>query len=367
MNPRILRALVMTLMATIAAGICLPLAAQLTEPRLIKIIDTKKDLPQLAAWAPDGIHLAYGTERELLSRAARRGVEDAPRAYPAEVWLWRLDEPDKKPKRLLDYREVRALNYRIDRLSWSPDGKLLAAEMTHRRLGTATFFFNQKGKKARLGGHKRFNFVMGYGGGWMGDSLNYGLLVEAEKPRLLHQVELLRVEGGRVLERFRHDFFTAVAWLPNRKKIAGIKRDRDFEEPPLLVLGDLDKSTLEELGEVDDYQGRLAALPDEKHISYFTAYDTLTVRSIESGEITATLPAPMGAYQWSPAGDAVYYLEPEEIGDTTGRLTRVDLESGEKTEILGAVLHDFWFSPDASHVAVLTARGTQKLKIYRLR
>ncbi len=358
-------AIILLSLLTVAAGAFLLLALE-REPQLLITVDTKKDLPQLAAWSPDGQRLAFGTERELNPFRARAG-EDAPRFYPAEVWLLEMAKLNKKPRRLLDYREVRSLNYRIDRLSWAPDGTRLAAEMTHRRLGTATFFFTEKGKLARLGGNKRFNFVMGYGGGWMADSVNYGLLTEALPPKLLHQVSLLRVDGGRLLARFRPDTFAAVAWLPQKQQIVGIKRDREFAEPPQLVLGDLGKSTLKELGEEPDFQGRLAVSPDEKLVSFFTAYDTLTVKNIETGEKAASLPVPLGAYKWSPLGDAVYYLEPAEIGDNTGRLMRVDLVTKQKSEVLGPLLYDFWLSPDASHIAVVTATEETELRIYRLR
>ena len=95
--------------------------------------------------------------------------------------------------------------------------------------------------------------------------------------------------------------------------------------------------------------------------------DTLTVKNIETGEKAASLPVPLGAYKWSPLGDAVYYLEPEEIGDNTGRLLRVDLETKQKSEVLGPLLYDFWLSPDASHIAVVTATEETELRIYRLR
>ena len=355
------------LFLTAALSFAVPAAAQFAEPRLIKTLDGGKDLPQLAAWSPDGLLLAYGTERELTPRRFRGDPADMPRFYPAEVWLVDMAKLDKKPKRLLDYREIRALNYRIDRLEWSPNGEMLSAEMTHRRLGTAIFFFNQKGKLARLGGNKRLNFVMGYGGGWMADSLNYGLLEEAYPPRLLHQVRLLRVGGGRVLSRFTKYYFAAVAWLPGKQQIVAIKRDRDFADTPKLVLGTLSDGTLEEVGDADDYQGRLAASPDETRISYFTAFDTLSVKSIESGETVARVPVPMGAYKWSPNGDAIYFLNTEEIGDTIGELTRVDLATGKSSEVLVEKLYDFWLSPDASHVAVLTAGRDTVLKIYQLR
>ena len=359
----------LALLALIAPGICAASAASVNvaaqEPELIATFDAGEDLPVLAAWAPDGRRLAYGTERELKSRRARPG-DDSPRYYPGEVWLADLDRLNKKPKRLLDYREVRALEYRIETLSWSPDGNSLAAEMTHKRLGTATFFFTAKGSLVKIGGRSRRNFVFGYGGGWVDEGQSYGLLEEAFPPRVLHSVKLLRVVGGRVLGRFPNDRFAAVVWLPSRGQMAAVRRDADFEDDPELVVGTLADGTLETLGAIPDYQGRLATVPGEQHVSYFIGADELAVRPLSLDAIHTSLPVPMGKYKWSPAGDAVYYLEPDEPGENTGRLRRVDRESKEDRQVLVETLWDFWVSPDGTHVAVLTAGKDPVLKVYRL-
>ena len=336
------------------------------EPKLIATFDAGKDLPVLAAWGPDGRLLAYGTERELKSRRARPG-DDSPRYYPAEVWLADLDRLNKKPKRLLDFREVRALDYRIESLLWSPDGRSLAAEMTDKGGDTATFFFTSKGVLVKIGGRSRRNFVRGYGGGWVDEGTSYGLLAEEFAPRVLHSVRLLRIVGGRILGRFPNDRFAAVAWLPSRGQMVAVRRDVNFEEAPELVIGTLADGRLESLGAIPEYQGRLQAVPGEREVSFFTGSDELTIRELTPEGATRTLPVPMRDYKWSPAGDAVYYMEPEQDDKPTGLMMRVDAATGGRAQVLVESLWNFWISPDGTHAAVLTAGKDPVLKVYKIR
>lgn len=354
-----------------AAGVLL--CAQEPVPRLIKTIESGagESIPVIAAWSPNGELLAFGTERRLRPRGVDRDSDIGPTFYSGELFLVNMNRLKKKPKRLLKFRDVfsrarRRFNYYVEALRWSPDGSKLAAELSNDEGQSATFFVTAKGKLARLGGNKRDNFIMGYGGGWLGDSLNYGVLHEAVPPRMLHQVELLRVEGGRMRSFFTKQMFVAVAWLPRKHQVALIERDREFAEAPQLVLGDLRSGKRTELGEISEYQGRLAAAPDENRISYFVGADELAIRALEPDAPFTTVPVPMGPYKWSPAGDAIFYLQPDEIGVPTGRLLKLDLATRETSRVLVETLYDFWLSPDGKRVAVLTAGKNPVLKLYQL-
>ncbi len=361
-------------LAAALAPLAPPLAGQAEQtpfPRPVATIETGEDMPVVAAWSPDSERLAYGTE--ILVERKRSpmayGDEKFRRYYPGEVWLVTLAEMEKKPKRILRYRFLRRafgdFSYTVNAVSWSPDGSKLALELTNENKESAVFFFTTKGKRIKLS--RRSNFTFGYGGAWLADNESYAMLHESVKPRLLHQVGVLRSVAGRTMALFRYRSFAAVAWLAKKQQVVAAERDRDFADPPQLILGDLKTGKAEVLAEVADYLGGLQAAPDENRVSYFVGQDTLAVRELTPDAEVATFPVPLGRYQWAPTSDAIFFLQPEKLGGRTGRLLRLHLGDPEPRKVLDDVLHNFWLAPDGRHLAVLTAGLEPKLKIYRLK
>ncbi|MEE9234203.1 MAG: hypothetical protein V3U28_02030 [Candidatus Acidoferrales bacterium] len=333
---------------------------------LVKTIETKDDLAIIAAWAPDGRRLAYGTELRIRRRSA--GVREA-YVYPGEVWVTEVDDEDRR--RILKhdaFRDRRGdfFSFSVERLGWSPDGQRLLVELTDEEKSTATFFLTHKGKKVKVGESSR-NFVAGYGGAWLGDSQSVGLLEEALAPRLLHRVQVVRVRGGRVLPLFPHHVFAAVAWLPRAQQMVGVERDPEFARPPQLARGDLRSGELELLAEVEDYIGGLQASPDETRVSYFVGQEELAVRVLAADSPVEHWPVPFGRYQWWPRRGAVLFIEPEAPGERSGWLTAYDPARDRKQRVLPQEkIQDFWVSPHGQHVAVLTVGLRPRMKIYRL-
>ena len=342
--------------------------AQAPALELVTTLETGDDLPVLAAWSPDGQRLAYGTEKQVRERRPPTLDDREAYRYPGEVWLTDFVE---KPRRLFKHERFRdwvgnVPSYYVTQLEWSPDGSKLAVEVTDEGGESAVFLITSEGKAVRVGS-SRANFYPGYGAGWLGDSESLALLGEASKPRLLHQVYLLRVTGGRDVELFRGKTFTAAAWLPAARKAVLVEQDSKYADPPRLVLGDLEKGTLEPLDPLaDGYLGRLSVTPDESRVSYFVGQNKLAVRGLGVDDKAEGWPVPLGRYQWLNSG-AVLYLELEDKGQRTGWLTLYEGASNTKTRLLPeTVLYDFWVSPDGTRVAVLTAGPTPHLRIYKL-
>lgn len=329
---------------------------------LVARVDTGEDLAVAAAWSPDGRILAYGTEKRLRER---RVTSDEPDFfYPGEVWL--RDPDEDKPKRILKHNLLGEQSFRVERLTWSPDGSKLVVELTDDRKNAAAFLFTSEGKRIKLGKGKA-NFVEGYGAGWLADNETLGLLNEAVNPRLLHSVRVLRITGRRELFLFRGKTFAAVAWFRRSQRAAMVARDREFSEPPELVLGNLDSGELESLGELNEgYLGGLAVSPDETKLSYFVGQERLAVRGLNPEAEVEYWPIPFGRYEWTPSG-GVLFVEPRELGRRMGWLTYYDPAQEKKVRLLPEeLIHDFWPSPDGQQVAVLTAGLKPELRIYRL-
>lgn len=345
-------------------------AGQAQGPALevVTTLETGDDLAVLAAWSPDGQRLAYGTEKQVRERNAPSLDDRQTYRYPGEVWLTDFVE---KPRRLFKHDRFRdwvgnAPSYYVTRLDWSPDGTKLAVEVTDETGESAVFLVTAEGKAARIGS-SRVNFYPGYGAGWLDDSASLAVLNEASKPRLLHEVYLLRVTGGRDVQLFRGKTFAAAAWLPKAHKAVLVEQDREYVEPPRLMLGDLEKGTLVPLDPLDDgFLGRLALTPDESKVSYFVGQNKLAVRGLGAEEKAEQWPIPLGRYQWL-SSSALLFIEPEVRGQATGWLTLYDRATDSKTRLLEeTTLYDFWASPDGTRVAVLTAGPAPHLRIYKL-
>ncbi len=322
----------------------------------------------VAAWAPDGQRLAYGTEKRIQQKRSPLSVYEGPQhSYPGEVWV---ADFVGKPKRVLKSnilrdREGNFFSFSVERVAWSPDGTKLLVEITDERKTAATFFLTDEGKRVQLGGEGP-NAVRGYGAEWLSDNETAGMLDEATAPQLLHRVKVVRVTGGRSLPLYEGRVFAAVAWLPQARKMVGVERDLDFVRTPKLVVGDLDKGTVVALGEVREYVGGLRVTPDESKVSYFVGNEKLAVRGLASDAAVETYPIPLGRYAWAGTS-AVVFIEPQKPGGRAGWLALYDLATKQKSRPLGdELVQDFWVTPDGRQVAVLTTGLSPQIRIYKL-
>ena len=324
------------------------------------VLTVGSDEPVLtAALSADG-RLAYAIEKtvDYGQRRQRR----------VEVYAMLPDGGEKKRIIPDDYfRDSedpnRVLHVTVERLEWSPDGSRLAVEVTAQG-GTATFFFKSTGGALRIRGGG--NVVSGYGARWLGDNGSLGILEEAVSPRLLHRVLVLRVEAGRTIPLFRPRTFAGVAWVPGRMQVVLVERDRDFADPPRLLVGDLASGGVSDLGPEPDYLGGLRAAPDGERFSYFAGQKKLVVRKL-TGAVERTISIPFTRYEWLPTGGALAYLEPQGPGLRAGWLAVWNPQTQTSERLVPEErISDFWLAPDGSHVAILTAEEVPALKVYRL-
>ena len=321
-------------------------------------VTTGDDIPLVAAWSPDGQRLAYATDKEVKERGERH--------YRGEVWVTDLAG---KQKRIVKEDFLRGFEagatFRIEALAWAPDGTRLAVEVLDAKKKPGVFLFTDQGQEVELGSSDTNGFA-GYGAAWLGDNQTLGALAETAEPRVLQKIFLVRVAGGLTIPLFAGRVFSAVAWLAGQPRAVVVEQDPEYSRPPQLMLADLEKATLEPLGELASYLGGLGATPDEASVSYFTGSETLLVRPLGGAGKSQSLPIPFGRTVWMGTTGAVLFLEPEAPGERRGWLTRYDPAAKTKTRLLEEPIQNFWVAPDARHVAVLTAEVEAKLKIFRL-
>jgi hypothetical protein len=339
------------------------LAAAQSRYQVELVLSVASDDPVVtAALSTDG-RVAYATKKSVQygERWQRR----------AEVYVARLAGPAKEKKRIVRdnyFRDAtdprRPLPFAVERLAWSPDGSGLAVEMAPTGEATATFFFKSTGGEMKLGSGG--NGVGGYGATWLAEGRSVGLLEEGVSPRLLHRVLVVRMEAGRAVGLFRPRTFAGVAWLSGKMQAVLAERDKDFAQPPRLLLGDLNSGAVTDLGSDPDYLGGLRATPDGERFSYFAGQKKLLLRKL-TGEVAGEIVIPFAHYEWLGASDALIFLDPEKPGVPGGWLAVWDPATQASQRLLpDERIADFWVAPDGSHVAVLTTDEVSQLKIYNL-
>ncbi|MFQ5817143.1 MAG: hypothetical protein ACE5H2_04190, partial [Terriglobia bacterium] len=334
------------LSALLAALLWLPLPAGGQRAfQIVLVLTVPSEEPVLtAALSADG-RVAYAIQKsvEFGERTQRR----------AEVYVMVLTGKQKKKRIVRDTYlrgpRRRPMPFSVERINWSPDASKLAVELRVRRGRTAVFLFKSTGGEVKL--RDRGNSMVGYGATWLADNRSVGILYEAVAPRLLHGVLLVRVEGGRMIRLFRPRNFAAVAWVPGKMQAVLVERDKDFAQPPRLLLGDLSSGEVADLGAAPDYLGGLRTTPDGERFSYFVEQNKLLVRTLR-GEEAGSVAIPFARYEWL-AGGGLVFLEPEKPGLPTGWLAAWDPETQASERLLPEeLIQAFWVAPDGSYLAV---------------
>lgn len=330
---------------------------QAREPELLLTIGDEEVIT--AAWAPDSTRIAYALYREIEVREKKYRRDE----------LWVADLTGKK-KRLVEPDEIwppRAPGgYSMNAISWSPDGTKLAVEATSTEGESVFFLFDQRGKRLRIG--EGAPFAPGYFAAWLGDSESVAYLSEALKPRLLFAVELVRPRAGTGRGLFEGRFFSAAAWQPRGMKAALIERDREFQQLPRLLIGDLSNGEVLSTVELKDgFVGGLRFTSDGQRVAYFVKQRELEVRNVADPSQSQRVRLPLSPYEFTPDGSAIFYLEPERAAARRGRLTRLEVSSAKSERVLGErMLDNFWISADGKLLATIEGELRPVLKVYRL-
>ena len=252
------------------------------------------------AFASDG-RLAYATRRLFKTRLYDLQRDD--------IWL---HGADGKRRRIVNGEKLVRGNvpfsYTVNSLRWSPDGRLLTAELIttavvdpegNTRDAVMTLLLNDDGKEIRIGSGDGV-IEEGTNAAWLADGVTVVFLTEAVKPKLLFSIQSVRPVAGRGGPLFDGRTFLAAAWDARKSIGYGVERDRRMEGPPRLQHLDLMKDAADELVTLDAFAGGLTLSPTGTKVAYYRDHEVLEIRDLAAPTHIARLRVGFGVYEWTP-------------------------------------------------------------------
>jgi hypothetical protein len=329
------------------------------------------------AFAPDG-RIVYAVRRPYKTKKYDLEHDD----------IWMQDSNGKR-RRILQgdkfTRGERPFTYAVDAFRWSPNGRLLLAQLFTTTLlddsgktqdATATLVLEDNGKEVKLGGGDDF-INPGANAEFLPDNLTivYSTPV-AKPPHPLHSFRFTNVKTGPAGECFEGRTFIDSDPLPRTNSAIAVEQDRSQSGPPRLQYLDLLAQENRELATLDGYAGGLAVSPGGHKVAYFIDNEVLEVRNIAEPAYFIRVRVGLGMVRWSPdetqilvkrapekkSGDIVSINLPELTMPIAGKPIPV-LEPTLNPVLHALTFRDFAISPDGRFLAVV-APGKRSLLLF---
>lgn len=282
-------------------------------------------------------------------------------------------------------------SYIVNGLTWSPDGRHIAATMltiaapgaekekedkdderddndqVGRKLSVPTngtkvlALFDDDGHEIRVTGSKTRFIEQASNGTWIADGQTVVYLTGAGP----YQISRVRPADGQTKALFEGHAFDSVVWDAPRNQAYAVGRSLSLSGKTALVqLGLLDE-TVRELARLPEFQGQLTLSPSGNKIGYFVDGDTIEVRDLASPQKPVRVRT--GPAKFEFGGDGQRILLKRGPVDRSGDLVWVGLGDDSWNPILHDVLfHNFEIAPNGDTIVVMDP-GKQVLKIYPLR
>ena len=251
------------------------------------------------AFAPDG-RIVYSVRRQFHTKQYDLERDD--------IWL---QENGGKRRRLLQgekfLRGSTPFTYVIDGFHWSPNGRLILAQLfttTVDEHGAAqdsimTLALEDNGKEIRLSANDSA-LKDAADATWLVDNATIVFLTEVVKPRILFSFKYLNVTAGPTGPVFEGRTFLDSCPIPRSNVAIAVERDRNLTGPPRLQRLELLAQDDRELATLDGYEGGLTVSPSAKKVAYFVDKEVLEVRDLADPNKLARLRVGLGSLQWSP-------------------------------------------------------------------
>ncbi len=373
-----LRTLCLLCALCVTSFLVFPLSASAPAQDLDKPLQSIDEEITSFAFAPDG-RIVYSVYRHFKTKLYDLEHDD----------LW-LQEPGGKRRRLLEGQKFtrgnQPFSYMIDGLRWSPNGRLILAQLFTTTVlddsgktedSFQTLLLDDSGKEIRIA--KGDSVIPGAATAtWLLDNSTIVYLAEAVKPRVLFSLKFTNPTTGSLRSSYEGRTFRDVSWLPGSNSAIAVEQDRAITGPSRLQRLDLLTDTDKELATLDGYEGGLTVSPSGKRVAYFVDKEILEVRDLTSPNRLARLRVGLGVFRWAPdesrillkralekkSGDLVWIALPPLAASAAGH--EIPVAQPTATPILHDLsFRDFAISPDGRFLGVV-APGKRNLLIFPL-
>jgi dipeptidyl aminopeptidase/acylaminoacyl peptidase len=359
-------------------GCCSLPAARAQSPDLEKpLLNIDEDISAFA-FAPDG-RVVYSVRRHFHTKEYELERDD--------IWL---QENGGKRRRLLQgekfLRGNTPFTYTIDGFRWSPNGRLILAQLFTTTVdehgatqdSNMTVALEDSGKEIRLGANDSA-LKDAANASWLVDNATIVYFTEIVKPRILFSFKYVNIAAGPTGPVFEGRTFLDSYPIPRSNVAIAIERDRNLTGPPRLQRLELLAQDDRELATLDGYEGGLTVSPSAKKAAYFIDKEVLEVRDLTDPTKLGRLRVGMGTLQWSPdearillkrapekkSGDLVWIDVPALNAPAAKDQDPPPVTQPAMIPILhGLTFRDFAITPDAK-LAVI-APGKRNLSVFPL-
>jgi hypothetical protein len=330
------------------------------------------------SFAPDG-RIAYSVRRNIKTKKYDLQHDD--------IWL---QDTNGKRRRLLQgdkfTRGDQLFSYAVDAFHWSPNGRLLLAQLfttsvvdeTGRTEDSFTALaFEDGGKEIHFG--KGENLIKDcFNPAWLQDSTTIIYLNEEIKPRMLFSFRYTNISTGPAGPAFEGRTFIDYDRIPRTNAAIAIEQDRAQSGPPRLQRLELLAQDDKEIATLDSYAGGLSVSPSGEKVAYFIDREVLEVRNLALPNNFVRLRVGLGVFHWSPdenrillkraierkSGDIVWISIPPLPAQKSSKDVPI-LTPTPQPILRGISIREFNISPDGRVLAVVLP-GKRNLEVFPL-
>jgi dipeptidyl aminopeptidase/acylaminoacyl peptidase len=262
------------------------------------------------------------------------------------------------------------LSFQVDSISWSPDSRLLAADITFQKPATddessptttkGIALFDENGSEIKVTGSKT-RFIEDAGNAtWLADGQTI-VYVTGGGP---FQIIRMKPSQGKAVTLFEGHTFDGITWDAKHNQAYAIGRNLSISGRDVLVQLDLLNEGVRELTRVPEFQGKLTIAPSGNRVGYFVDADTIEVRELAHPNQPLKTRAGFGRFQFGL--DEKRVLLKRGPDEKSGTLVWVGLTDG----TFRPILHDqlvsaFQIAPDGQSI-IIAEPGKHVLKGYSL-
>ena len=263
-----------------------------------------------------------------------------------------------------------ALSYQVDAISWSPDSRLLAADITFQKpaaddessptTAKGIVLFDENGGEIKVTGLKT-RFIEDAGNAtWLADGQTI-VYVTGGGP---YQIVRMKPSEGKAVTLFAGHTFDGITWDAKHNQAFAIGGNLSISGRDVLVQLDLLSEGVRELTRIPAFQGKLTIAPSGNRIGYFVDADTIEVRELAHPTQPLKTRAGFGRFEFGLDENRVLLKHGPD--DRSGSLVWVGLTDGTFRPILHDLLVSaFQIAPDGQTI-VIAEPGKHILKVYPL-